>query len=91
MTDTKRVPNLKRIPNFISPVLLVLRWRRTLNLQMNFQDMNIVMSLNIKIMLELIDAFRGREVSQTRPSRIREISFTCKLRAVKSIFFPLRE
>lgn len=52
--------------------------------------MNIVISLNIKIMLELIDTFRGRETSQTRLSRIREISLSYKLRS-KSIFFPLRE
>lgn len=77
--------------NLISVVLLALRWHRMLNLQMSFQDMNIVISLNIKMMLELIDAFRGRETSQTRLSRIREISSSYKLRAVKSIFFPLCE
>ena len=53
--------------------------------------MNIVISLNIKIMPELIDAFGGREASQTRLSRIREISSSCKLQSMKSIFFPLRE
>lgn len=48
--------------------------------------MNTVISLNIKIMLELIDAFRGREASQTQLSRIREIGTSYKLRDVKSIF-----
>lgn len=47
--------------------------------------MNTVISLNIKRMLELIDTFRGREASQTKLSRIREIGSSHNLRAVKSI------